>query len=93
MQLYRSRNNPTYDQLPGDFGVLSITTFPFDEQSPWITVGSLEQSTSFSNLSGEDYYLFQIVHNFTCNDSRAPQLNTSYVYRFGQQSEFQISMV
>ena len=90
VQLYLSRTRIIYALMPGDFGVNSISTVPYDAKSPWITLGSLEQSTSFSNLSGQDYYLFQIMHNFTCNDSRTPQLNTSYVYRFGQQSEYQI---
>ena len=88
-QLYVN-SNPTYSTLPGDFGVTSITTYPINQESPWITLGTLERSTSFSGLVGVHYYLFQIMHTFACNDSRTPQLNTSYVYRFGQQSEYHV---
>lgn len=81
---YLEYDTQDYESLPSDFA-LNPNTAAALLPMPWIILNVFEQSASFTGLVDSHYYLFQIMHNFTCVDSRQPQILASYLYRFGGQ--------
>ena len=84
---YLEYDTPDFQELPSDFDPNPKISGRFPAM-PWVILNVSEQSASFTGLMDSRYYLFQIMHNFTCVDSRQPQMLASHLYRLGVQRKY-----